>query len=73
MSDSPSTTAGASRGEAGVPVVDLTATVRGLLEHAEACREAQHQLMRSASLVHGTLSRQADYLEDLARVLGGGA
>lgn len=55
----------------GVPVVDLTATVQGLLEHAEACREAQRALMLAAAQTHAVLTRQADYLEDLARILGG--
>jgi hypothetical protein len=55
----------------GVPVVDLTATVQDLLEHAEACREAQRALMLAAAQTHRVLSRQADYLEDLARILSG--
>lgn len=52
---------------AGVPVVDLSGLLRGLLEHAEASREARgHALALAASL-----GREADYLEDLARILGG--
>jgi hypothetical protein len=47
---------------AGVPVVDLTATVRGLYEGAEQLREA--------ALV---LTQEADRMETVASVLAGGA
>ena len=52
----------------GVPVVDLTATVAGLYGHAEAARVRAY----AAEQLAASCRREADYLEDLARVLSGG-
>lgn len=58
---------------AGVPLVDLTGTVRGLLEHADQAREQRHQLLAWANRYAASMARRADYLEDLARILSGGS
>jgi hypothetical protein len=55
----------------GVPVVDLTATVSGLLEHADEVREQRAALLAWANRYAASMARRADYLEDLATVLGG--
>ena len=56
----------------GVPVVDLTATVTTLLEHAEEVRQHRVDLLAWSQRYAASMARRADFLEDLAAVLGGG-
>lgn len=57
---------------AGVPVVDLTATVAGLREHAGRHRRAAERVMEAAWHQHRTLHHAAQYLDQLATTLDGG-
>ena len=56
----------------GVPVVDLTATVTTLLDHAEEVRQHRADLLAWSQRYAASMARRADFLEDLAAVLGGG-
>lgn len=67
MTSSPPTATGASAGEGSVPVVDLTATIRGLYEHAEEARSSAY----AAEELAARFRRESDYLESLASTLHG--
>jgi hypothetical protein len=69
VADQPHPTTGTSL--AGVPVVDLTGTVRGLLEHAEEVREQRAALLAWVDRYAASMGRRADYLENLASTLAG--
>ena len=66
------TTGTPTQGEGrGVPVVDITETIRGLLAHAEEVRERRHDFLTAADRLAASYAREADYLESIATTLTG--
>lgn len=70
MADHPTTATGTPT--QGVPVVDLSATINGLLEHADEVRHHRLQLLDWAERYGASMARRADYLESIAGALASG-
>lgn len=56
---------------AGVPVVDLTTTVKGLRDHAGQVTRTGDAIVKAASETAGACYREASYLRSLADTLDG--